>query len=182
MGKTAKQLEREISEAISSRTSRGSSHGSGRGIKFHDADIDEMFRRRGSTGDSAKVAILGDSMYVRRLRMPKWNIAPTVLDTVDVAIRHHNELGIPTSKHAHARRADYFRALLSRFKAEHDRLIGEAERVYGANGPIISGGMHEDWPSVVKDKIRFVAQGSGALSRAVHLHDALSKTRSPAFR
>lgn len=141
-----------------------------------------MFRRRGKDGDSAKVAILGDPMYVRRFRMPKWNIRPSVLNTVDVAIRHHGELGIPTSKHAHRLRADYFRALRARFDTEHQRLIDQAERAHGTSGSLLSAGTREDWPENVRERIRFVGQGLSTLSDAVRLHEALAKTRSPAFR
>jgi len=168
--KTAAQLNREIDAAL-------------RNIEFNDVEIAQMFKRRGSTSDSATAAILGDDpMYVRRFKMPKWNTHPTALQTVDVAIRHHNELGIPTSKHAHAARADFFRDLKKRFEAEHNHLLDEGDRAYGTNGPVISGGFHEDWPSGAKDKVRFVAQGKTTIGDAIQLHQALSKTRSPAFK
>lgn len=176
MRKTGSQLDREIRQALHPGSGSASSGG------FADAEIAQMFRKRGASSDSAKVAVLGDPMYVRRFKMPKWNIMPSVLDSADVAIRHHNELGISTSKHAHALRADYFRDMQDRFRAEHRRLVDDAERRYGAHGAVVSGGMHEDWPGVVKDRIRFVAQGSSTLGAACKLHEALSKTRSPAFR
>jgi hypothetical protein len=174
MTKTRRQLEREVDQLLGGRGSEG-----GGGTRFGDDEIEQMFRRRGDDADSTKIAILGDPMYVRRFKMAKWNIKPSVLDTADVAIRHHGELGIPTSKHAHRLRADYLRALRGRFEAEHRRLLAEAERKYGQNGPMISAGLRDDWPSIVKDRIRFVAQGASTIGRAVQLHEALSKTRSP---
>lgn len=173
MAKNARQLEREVQGVLGGRA---------KGAGFEDAEIEQMFRRRGSDGDSAKIAILGDPMYVRRFKMPKWNIKPSVLQDASVAIRHHNELGIPTSKHAHRLRVHHFLALRTRFEAEHQRLLGRAERAYGKQGPLIAAGLREHWPDDVKDRIRFVAQGSTTLGDAARLHDALSKTRSPAFR
>lgn len=174
--KTPEQLDREIAEAL-----HGGARSNAKSLKYKDAGIEKMFQEGGPSGDDAKVAILGDPMYVRHFKMPKWNISPSVLNTADVAIRHHNELGIPTSKSAHRQRADYFRALRARFEKEHQRLLGEYERAYGKNGALVTGGMRDDWPSAAKDRVRFVAQGLGTLGDAIRLHEALSKTRSPAF-
>ena len=181
--KSAAQLNREIAEAL-----KGSASG-GRGpkLQYDDPEIEQMFKKSGSKGtigdhDKTVIAILGDPMYVRRFKMPKWNIKPTVLTTPDVAIRHWHTLGIPTSKGAHQQRADHFRDLRNRFDAEHSRLINEGERAYGKNGSLIAGGFREDWPAALKDRIRFVNAGLGVLSDAIRLHEALSKTRSPAFQ
>jgi hypothetical protein len=175
--KSAAQLDREINEALN-----GGGSGSG-GVKlaYDDPEIEKMFKKRGDT-DKNVTAILGDAAYTKRFKMPKWNIKPTMLQTPDVAIRHWSELGIPRSKGAHAQRADYFRDLRRRFDAEHQRLLGEGARAYGKEGALISGGFREDWPTPLKDRIRFVAQGSTILGDAVQLHEALSKTRSPVFQ
>lgn len=177
----ARQLTREIAEAL-----RG---GGGRGVKlqYDDPEIEQLFKKSGSKGtigdhDKTVAAILGDSMYTRRFKMPKWNVKPTVLMAHEVAIRHWNELGIPRSKNAHAQRADYFRDLRSRFEAEHRRLLDEGQRAYGKHGSLIAGGFHEDWPAALKDRIRFAASGTSILSDAVRLHEALSKSRSPVFQ
>jgi hypothetical protein len=156
-------------------------------LQYDDPEIEQMFKKSGSKGtlgehDKTVAAILGDSMYSQRFKMPKWNRKVTVLDTPDVAIRHWNELGIPRSKNAHAQRADYFRDLRSRFEAEHQRLLNEGEQTYGKNGPLIAGGFREDWPSALKDRIRFVSYGLSLLSDATRLHEALSKSRSPVFQ
>lgn len=180
MTRTGRELDRDIAEALGSR--RGEVTAGARGeLRFADAGLEKMFRGRGSSTD-LRVVVLGDPAYARRFKMPKWNTMPTMLDSVSVALRHRDELGIPTSKHAHELRADHFRALRSRFDAEHRRLTEHAERTHGTNGPLISGGMREDWPEAVKERVRFLAQGSTLLGAAVRLHEALSKTRSPAFR
>jgi len=175
--KTPAQLDREINESLNGRD---------RSFKYEDADIERMFKKSGSKGtigdhDKTVIAILDDPMYVRRFKMPKWNIQPTVLTTPDVAIKHHNTLGLPTSKGAHQQRADYFRDLRGRFDDEHSRLIDEGERLYGKGGSLIAGGFRENWPPSLKDRIRFVSAGSGILADAIRLHEALTKTRSPAF-
>lgn len=170
--KTAAQLDRDIADALT---------------QFSDPEIERMFKKSSSKGtigdhDKTVTAVLGDSMYTKRFKMPKWNIKPTMLSAPEVAVRHWNELGISRSKNAHAQRADHFRDLRGRFQAEQRRLISEGERAYGTNGPVISGGFREDWPATLKDRIRFVAQGSSILSDATRLHEALSKSRSPVFQ
>jgi len=179
--KTKSQLDREIAEALK----RGGGNG-GIKLEYDDPEIEQMFRESGSKGtlgehDKTVVAVLGDPMYARHFKMPKWNRKVTVLDTPDVAVRHWSELGIPRLKGAHQQRADYFRDLLSRFQAEHQRLIDEGERAYGKHGSLIAGGFREDWPPALKDRIRFVSYGSSLLSDAARLHEALSKSRSPVF-
>ena len=151
------------------------------GTEFRDAVINQMFSRWGR--DDRWQAILGDEpLYTRRFRMPKWNTPVTALQEPDVAIRYHNELGVPTSKQAHAARADHFRDLKRRFETENRRLIREGEKAYGTNGPHVSGGFHEDWPLAVQSKLGFLAHGITRISEAIALHQKLSKTRSPAFR
>ena len=181
--KTPAQLDREIAEVLRG----GGSRVDKLQFQYDDVEIDQIFKRSGSKGtigdhDKTVIAILGDPMYVKRFKMPKYNIKPTVLTTPAVAIRYWNELGIPRSKHAHALRADHFRDLRSRFEAEHQRLLAEGERAYGKNGPVIAGGFREDWPSALKDRIRFVSSGTSILSDAARLHEALSKSRSPVFQ
>jgi len=74
-------------------------------FKYEDPEIEQMFKRSGSKGtlgehDKTVIAVLGDPMYTKRFKLPKWNRKATVLDTHDVAVRHWNELGIPRSKSA----------------------------------------------------------------------------------
>jgi hypothetical protein len=133
-------------------------------------------------GKGNALTILGDPMYLQEFKMPKWNRKVTILDTPDVAIKHWHTLGIPTSKGAHRQRADHFRDLKNKFQKEHERLVTLAEKLYGAQGGLISGGLRDHWPDQIKDPIRFLAHGITTLSEAVHLHDALSKTRSPSFK
>ena len=178
--KSPAQLDREIAEAL---------NGGGTAVKleYDDPEIEQMFKKSGSKGtlgehDKTVVAVLGDPMYSRHFKMPKWNRQVTVLDTPTVAVRHWNELGIPRSKDAHAQRADHFRDLRSRFQAEHQRLLKEGQQAYGKNGPLIAGGFREDWPSALKDRIRFVSYGYSLLGDATRLHEALSKSRSPVFQ
>ena len=183
--KSSAQLDREIAEALHGGSSPEVN------LQYDDSEIEQMFKKsggsegsKGTLAEHAKTvtAILGDPMYAREFKMPKWSRRVTVLDTPDVAIRHWSELGIPRSKNAHAGRADYFRDLRSRFETEHARLINEGEQAYGTNGPVISGGFHRDWPEALKDRIRFLAHGSTMLSAATRLHEALSKSRSPVFQ
>lgn len=184
--KTKAQLDREIAETLRGADGRGGqAPGSRREIR--DPEIARMFKESGSKGtlgehDKTVESILGDPMYHKHFKMPKWNRKATVLDTPDVAIKHWNELGISRSKNAHAKRAEHFRELLARFKSEHQRLLTEGERAYGKEGSVISGGFREDWPSEMKDRIRFVSYGTALLTDAARLHEALSKSRSPVFQ
>lgn len=152
---------------------------------FRDAEVAAMFERRGDSDESLTEAVLGDdTLYTRRFRMPKWNREVTALDTSDVAVRYRDELGVPTSKHAHQQRAESLRDLKRRLERERTRLQREGDRRYGTfeRGALISGGFHEHWPGDLKDKIRFLSHGLSKISDAIQLHQKLSKSRSPAFR
>lgn len=189
--KAGDAFDRKIATAIGQKTGsrvhatmKGLAHAT---TKYDDPEIERMFKKSGSKGtlgdhEKTVAAVLGDKMYAKQFKMPKWNIKPTVLQTPDVAIKHWNELGIPRSKEAHRQRAEHFRDLLSRFKAEHQRLLREGEQAYGTNGPLIASGVREDWPSDLKDRIRFVSYGTTLLTDAARLHEALSKSRSPVFQ
>jgi hypothetical protein len=185
--------DRKIAKAIVEQTglpahaTRKRAHATAATLKYEDPEIERMFKKSGSKGtigehDKTVAAVLGDPMYAKKFKMPKWNIKVSVLNTPDVAIKHWNELGLPRSKHAHELRAEHFRDLRARFQAEHQRLLREGEAAHGENGPVIAGGFHEDWPSALKDRIRFVSYGSTLLGDAARLHEALSKSRSPVFQ
>lgn len=184
MAKSKAQLDREVMEMLGTTPARGVR---GSRLTIKDPDIAKMFKQSGSKGtlgehDKTVEAVLGDPMYHKHFKMPKWNRKATILDTPDVAIRHWNELGISRSKNAHAQRAEHFQGLRDQFKVEHNRLIREGERAYGENGSVIAGGFHDDWPDAIKDRIRFVSYGTTLLTDAARLHEALSKSRSPVFQ
>lgn len=163
---------------------QGASSAPSDGLRYEDPEIEAMFERAGGTtdGDTIRAIVLGDPVYNRRFRARGWNLQPTILQEHQLAIRHWNELGIPTSRHAHRQRADFFQGLRSRFQHEHRHLLRRAERDYGTSGAVVSGGFHDSWPDAVKQRVRFLAHGETMLGDAVRLHEALSKTRSPVFR
>jgi hypothetical protein len=127
----------------------------------------------------AKV-LLGDVIYVKPYKMPKWNINPTMLNEPQVVL-HHMPHGISTSKNANAQRAEHFEKIRAQVDNQWQKLLEGASKLFGAHGTIVSGGFREHFPEAVKDRIRFLAHGSTMLGDAVKLHKFLSKTRSPHF-
>jgi hypothetical protein len=125
--------------------------------------------------------ILGDVSYVKKYKMPKWNVTVDMLHEPKVAIRYNTSVGIPTSKSAHAQRQQHFVKLKLALNKEWNRLADAASKLYGEHGSLISGSYREHFPDAVKDRLRFLAQAEGIVGSAVHLHHHLSKTTSPLF-
>ncbi len=132
--------------------------------------------------DDAKVLVLlSDPAYTRRFKLRGYNVALPAYRSPDVARKHYNELGFPTSKEAHRQRAAVFEALARELDAEHSRLHRLFEQSHGASGAFISGGFRDHWPEDAKNRMRFSARGSNILKDAAQVHAALAKSRSPAF-
>lgn len=151
-------------------------------------ELEEMFRRYQTKVShsldrdvSMATTILDDPMYVRRTRMPKWNVPVSMLQEPKVAIRH-TSWGISTSKSANAQRAEYFSSLAQRLQREWDAVVELAIQTYGNQGSLVSGVYRDHFPNNVKDRLRFLAHGSTMARDAARLHEYLSKTRSPLFR
>jgi hypothetical protein len=83
------------------------------------------------------------------------------------------------SKEVHAGRAEHFKAKAQKYKAEHARLATEAEKKHHWKGPLISGVLQEHWPAAVKDKLRFLAQGSQIYKDAARAHHTATGARNP---
>jgi hypothetical protein len=126
------------------------------------------------------VVLLGDDMYVREYKMPKWNVKPTMLREPSVALRHL-PIGISLSKSANAQRAEHFERMRTQVDAEWKKLLDAACKLYGEHGTLVSGVYRDHFPDAVKDRLRFLAHGSTMLGDAVKLHKFLSKTRAPIF-
>ena len=127
-------------------------------------------------------AVLGDPMYVKQFKMPKWNGTVSMLKNHDVAIQHAHSLGISSSKADHREKAAKLQRLYESFQHDYAEAVLMAEHKYGVRGPIISGSHQEHFPNHVKDFLRFLAHGETMIGDAVRLHTYLSKTRSPAFK
>ena len=126
--------------------------------------------------------VLGDDIYDRQVRMPKYNNTVSMLREPKVAIRHALDWGIPTSKSAHAQKADFFADLASKMDAEWNATVSLAVEAYGDQGSLISGVYRDHFPDDVKQRLRFLAHGKNLAADAARLHDYLSKTRSPLFQ
>lgn len=174
--KSPSRLERESREIA-----KGSGSGPSSPFAFSPPVLEEMFQLYRNGGSLVDI-VLGDPMYARRFKARGWNINPTILQDHALAIRHWNELGIPTSKAAHRMRADRLVELQGQFKSEHSRFLEDAEARYGEVGQAVSGGHHEGWPEDAKNRSRFLAHSAQLAGEAASLHEALSKTRSPNFR
>jgi len=126
--------------------------------------------------------VLGDDIYERQVHMPKWNGTVSMLREPKVAIRHVFDWGIPTSKSAHAQKAEYFNDLARKMGDEWDATVDLAVEAYGNYGSPISGVHRDHFPDDVKQRLRFLAHGKSLSQEACALHEYLSKTRSPLFQ
>ena len=125
--------------------------------------------------------VLGDDIYVRQAHMPKWNGTVSMLREPKVAIRHALDWGIPTSKSAHAQKADFFCDLARKMEDEWNATVNLAIEAYGNQGSLISGVYRDHFPEDVKQRLRFLNSGKNLAGAACALHEYLSKTRSPLF-
>ena len=126
--------------------------------------------------------ILGDDIYVRQAHMPKWNGTVSMLREPKVAIRHAMDWGIPTSKSAHAQKADFFAHLGRKMEDEWNATVDLAVEAYGDQGSLISGVYRDHFPEDVKQRLRFLNSAKNLASDAARLHEYLSTTRSPLFK
>ena len=98
-----------------------------------------------------------------------------------VAIRHVFDWGIPTSKSAHAQKADSFHDLAVKMGDEWDATVNLAVEAYGSQGSLISGVYRDHFPEDVKQRLRFLNSAKNLAGDASRLHEYLSTTRSPLF-
>ena len=143
-------------------------------------ELEQMFQLY-QQNHNLTLSVLGDELYNRQVRMPKRNGTVSMLDEPSVAIRHVFDWGIPTSKSAHAQRADFFHDLSQRMDKEWNATVDMAIEAYGKQGSLISGVYRDHFPPDVKDRLRFLAHGKNLTTDAARLHEYLSKTRSPLF-
>jgi hypothetical protein len=126
--------------------------------------------------------VLGDDIYARQVRMPKWSKTVSMLEEPKVAIRHVFDWGIPTSKSAHAQKTDFFHDLAVKMGDEWDATVNLAVEAYGSQDSLISGVYRDHFPDDVKQRLRFLNSAKNLASDAARLHEYLSTTRSPLFK
>lgn len=123
--------------------------------------------------------VLGDARYAQKERFRGWNIRPTVLDEPRLFPRVFPEL----TKADHERLAYEFAEQWKSKRSTWEKAIEAAERRYGNQGSLISGGFREHWPSKVKDRIRDMAHAKSALSTAAWAHwRAAGKRKDPPWK
>jgi hypothetical protein len=144
-------------------------------------ELEQMFQLY-QQNHNLTLSVLGDELYDRQVRMPKHNGPVSMLDEPRVALRHVFDWGIPTSKSAHAQRADFFRDLARKIDDEWQATVSLAVEAYGKEGSLISGVYRDHFPEDVKDRLRFLSHGKSLATDAARLHEYLSKTRSPRFQ
>ena len=154
-------------------------------IKFDDT-LERMYRQHqrpgGSLREKEAEIILGDFIYERRARMPKYNGPVTMLMEPRVALKYAAAWNIPTSKSAHRQRAEHFTELYHEIGRTYAELVKFACEEYGDHGPLVSGIVHNHFPIDVKNRLRFLSTAKNMVGDAARLHEYLAKTRSPLFR
>lgn len=142
----------------------------------------QSYQKSDQNSPALALALLGDENYVKKMRMPKYNVPVDMLREPHVALRYRDVLGIPTSKAAHAARAENFQNLALSMDSQYNSLVQRAIKKYGSSSTYIAAIVHDHFPSPIKDRLRFLAYGGSLVKDAVHLHKFLSTTRSAAIR
>ena len=98
--------------------------------------------------NTPNAAVLPARYYVRAARAPRgWNVRPTPL--MEPALLRHWY-----TRAEHAAIALGFRAAVIAARHTAHLRVNAAERAHGARGPLIAGGLRQDWPVETKDAIR----------------------------
>lgn len=58
------------------------------------------------------------------------------------------------TKQDHIRASELSRTIAEMHLATRNALSAFGSQIYGMNGPLISGGFHDDWPNELKDRLR----------------------------
>jgi len=151
-----------------------------------DDELERMYERYQRPGGNREEAmaktVLGDPIYAKRVKMPKWSMLVTMLQEPKVALKYAHAWGIPTSKDAHRQRSEYFQRLAAELQRTYYDLVKYACDTYGDHGPLISGIVHDHFPASIKNRLRFLVTARQDADDASRLHDFLAHTRSPLFK
>lgn len=132
--------------------------------------------------ESRAEIVLGDRLYGKRVRMPKWNFPVSMLSDPKVAVKYAVSWNIPTSKNAHRQRTEYFEQLNRDYQQTYTDLVKHSFDAYGTHGPLISGIVRSHFPDDVKNRLRFLSRAVNMTASAARVHAQLSKSRSPLFK
>lgn len=121
------------------------------------------------------------SPYTRRFKPPKYNYEVQLVDMDDTNMRRYGQGQFPGwTKEDHVQAAKKFNAEAADLHHRHQVAVDAAEAEYGADGPLISGGLREHWPSPVKDEVRRRVRAYQAAKSAAHFHEVMATTRGMA--
>ena len=152
-----------------------------------DPELEDYYQRyvaaaeQMGSSDAMATVLLGDAVYARPFKMPKWSSLVTMLREPKVAVRYAHQIGISPSRADHTEQADLLWRSAELFEAAWSNLYDAAVREYGDSGPLISGVGRSHFPKELAERLRFLAHGEQMLKDAYHLHEKLSKSRSAYF-
>lgn len=144
------------------------------GKVWNELGLFESKKKLTTEGSDSTESILGDKRYTERSKFPKRNIMPTVLQEPRLFLKIFPEL----KKSDHVRLAADFLEKADTAELKYQAALSKAEKQYGTDGSLISGGFREDWPSAVKDQIRTLVRTSQALKDAANAHAKAAKLRN----
>jgi hypothetical protein len=124
--------------------------------------------------------LLGSDLYDRKVRMPKYNAAISMLDNHEVALKNLHSWGISTSKTFHISESEKFEQLRQGFMKEKGIYEKECMRKYPPKNPysFISRVSDESNPPEVEKRMRFLNLAINILHGARILHYKLATSRS----
>lgn len=114
--------------------------------------------------------------YERRFRRSGWNIKPCVTDDPRLFRVLPEFRGWTRAQHAAAAEA-YAQAVRTARDAHRDAIIA-AETVFGADGPLISGGLRDSWPADIKAEVRRLAHLVTDYGYRAYAHAKAARMRS----
>ena len=94
-----------------------------------------------------------DALYRHKFPWPKRNVRVTALDVPQILRRLLPEW----TKEQHLRESESARAIARNLEGAHADCVADAARLYGTDGPQISGVVREHWPEPIKNTLRYLA-------------------------
>lgn len=121
--------------------------------------------------------------YTERVKPPKYNWVVAIVSLDASNMRRYAPMFFPGwSIEQHRRQALFFYDETKEYEKRWQRAIAAAEKKYGAQGPWVSCGLQDHWPTRTKDRVRSLCRAYQATKDAGHFHEIVGSRKTKATR
>lgn len=121
--------------------------------------------------------------YTERVKPPKYNVAVAIVSLDASNMRRYAPMFFPGwDTEGHKLQADFFYREAAEYKSLWQRAIDAAQKKYGAQGPWVSCGLQDHWPTRTKDRVRSLCRAYQAALDAGYFHKTVGARKTQATR